>query len=159
MMTGEWGAISGVIQRGHAVASGKAPNSPYPNGALEMQIPHFQERGLDLASFYRGTLNVSINPHTFTMKKPEHTFRNIKWTSEHPAEDFSFSRCSVVFEGRRYAGWIYYPHPETKKRHFQDPSVIEIIAPFIPGLGYGDRVEIEVQLEEVSLIAEVKGEW
>lgn len=120
-----------------------------------MQLPFFKERGLDLTPFFQGTLNISIAPYTFSMKSPEYTFRHVTWTSRHPPEDFSFSRCRVLFRGIEYEGWIYYPHPETKERNFQKPTIIEIIAPQIPDLGYKATVEVKVNAKEISLIKEM----
>ena len=151
-MTAEaWLTLTGVIVRGHEVASGRGADSPYPRGSLEMQLPHFQARGLDLSPYFRGTLNVSIAPRTFTMTAPQYTFRNVNWTTLHPPEHFSFSRCRVIVRGQTYHGWVYYPHPETKIRHFQDPTLIEIIAPFIPDLTYGDRLDIQVNPQEITV--------
>jgi CTP-dependent riboflavin kinase len=120
-------------------------------GTIKMQKPSFKKRGLDLTHYKNGTLNISINPYVFTMKKPEYTFLNVEWTSQHPPEHFSFSRCKVEFEGVAYDGWVYYPHPETKERHFQDPSIIEIIADKIPGIKDGDQVKVMLSLREISL--------
>jgi hypothetical protein len=145
----KWIRISGIVDRGHQVASGMASDNPYPNGTIKMQIPFFKERGLDLGSFFQGTLNVSISPNSFEMKLPEYTFRKVAWTTLHPPEDFSFSRCKIIFDNVKYDSWIYYPHPETKIRHFQNPSLIEVIAPPIPKIEYGDQVEIEVNTEEI----------
>lgn len=144
-----WLTISGVVERGHLVASQKSKH--YPRGTIAMQVPFFKQLGLDLTSFYEATLNVSISPNIFALKNPHYTFRSVRWTSKHPPEDFSFSLCRVIFAGVKYVGWIYYPHPETKKRHFQKPSIIEIIAPRIPNIGYGDHVEIEVNTMEVFI--------
>ena len=148
-MNSEWLIVSGIVARGHRVASQKSEH--YPRGTIEMQAPFFRQLGLDLSPFYWGTLNISISPHTFAMKAPQYTFRSVQWTSQHPPEDFSFSPCRVLFGGARYEGWVYYPHPETKKRHFQDPSLIEIIAPRIPGIQYGDAVDIELSTAEISV--------
>ena len=65
---------------------------------------------------------------------------------------FSFSRCNVIFKGERFPGWVYYPHPETKKRHFQQPSMIEILAEYIPGIGYGAEIEIELDSDEIQIM-------
>ncbi len=116
-----------------------------------MQVPYFKERGLDLRAYYRGTINISIAPKKMMPINPQHTFRNVRWTRAHPAEDFSFSRCQVIYRNEKYQGWIYYPHPETKERHFQDPTIIEIIAPLIEGISYGERVEIEIKTREISI--------
>jgi len=142
-----WITIRGVVMRGHRVAS--QPSDHYPRGTIEMQVPFFKALQLDLSSFYWATLNVSISPYTYTMRAPDHTFRKVQWTTVHPPEDFSFSRCRISYQGIRYEGWIYYPHPETKARHYQDRSVIEVIARRIPDIKYGDEVEIDVQAEEI----------
>ncbi len=144
-----WISVAGVVIRGHQVAS--RPSEHYPEGTIAMQIPFFIERGLDLTGFHRGTLNISIAPKTMHPVDPEYTFRDVRWTDAHPPENFSFSRCGISFRGRRYSGWIYYPHPETKERHFQDPAIVEVIAPSIDGINYGDRVELEIKAKEFSI--------
>lgn len=146
-----WQKVDGILERGHQVASGSALDSPYPAGTIEMQTPFFRALGLDLSSYFPGTLNVSISPHTFQLINPELTFRQVEWTDRHPPEDFSFSQCRVVFQGSAYESWIYYPHPETKKRNFQAPSIIEIIAPKIPGIQDQCRVEVEYNPLEVVI--------
>ena len=78
------------------------------------------------------------------MRNPEFTFRNVEWTDLHPPEHFSFSQCRVLFGGAVYEGWVYYPHPETKKRNFQNPSLLEVITRQIPEIRYGDRLEVQV---------------
>jgi hypothetical protein len=57
----------------------------------------------------------------------------------------------VLFAGFEYDGWVYYPHPETKVRHFQDPSLLEVIARPIPGLQYGNAMEVHLNPEEVEV--------
>jgi hypothetical protein len=142
--------VKGTIVEGHRVAS--APSSDYPYGTIEKQKPYFKALGLDLEYFYNGTLNVLIHPHRFEMKNPEITFKYVEWTDRHPPETFSFSRCALIFHGKRYAGWIYYPHPETKERHFQQPAMIEILAEYIPAIQYGDEIEIELNGDEVAIV-------
>jgi hypothetical protein len=146
--------VSGTVIPGYRVASG--PSKDYPYGTLEKQIPLFKQRGLDLERFYLGTLNVSIAPLAFEMVKPSHTFRQVAWTDLHPPEDFSFSPCSLRFKGEEYPGYVYYPHPETKKRHFESNSLIEIISVFIPGIKYGDQVEVVLNAEEILIWEEGK---
>jgi hypothetical protein len=141
--------VSGVIVAGYQVASG--PSKDYPYGTLEKQTPLFNQRGLNLERFHLGTLNVSIAPATFEMVNPEYTFRQVAWTDLHPPEDFSFSRCTVRFNGASYAGFVYYPHPETKKRHFESASLLEIISVYIPEIRYGERVELELNVEEIRI--------
>jgi hypothetical protein len=141
--------VSGVIVAGYQVASG--PSKDYPYGTLEKQTPLFNQRGLNLERFHLGTLNVSIAPATFEMVNPEYTFLQVAWTDLHPPEDFSFSRCTVRFNGASYAGYVYYPHPETKKRHFESASLLEIISVYIPEIRYGERVELELNVEEIRI--------
>lgn len=137
--------------RGHQVAS--RPSKDYPYSSLEKQKPYFKALGLDLSEFFNGTLNISIAPQTFEMVAPEFTFPLVEWTDLHPPETFSFSRCKVIFEGSEYSGWVYYPHPETKKNHFQDPSLVEVITYEIPNIQYGDALEVEVNLNEIKVQA------
>ena len=135
--------------RGHQVAS--RPSQAYPYSSLEKQKPFFKERGLDLYQYFNGTLNISIAPLTFEMAAPELTFERVEWTDLHPPETFSFSRCTVIFKGREYAGWVYYPHPETKKTHFQDPSLVEVITHKITGIEYGDFIKIILNTDEIKI--------
>ncbi len=148
-MTGAWTTIRGVLVQGYGVASG--PSKDYPYGALDRQRPIFKERGLDLSEYFNGTLNTDIRPYEFKMLKPEFTFRNVEWTDLHPPEHFSFSRCHVLYGGREYDGWVYYPHPETKKRNFQNPSLVEVIAAPIEGIKYGDALEVQLNPERVEV--------
>jgi len=143
--------VSGVVVEGYRVASG--PSKDYPYGSLEKQIPLFKERGLNLERFYLGTLNISIAPATFELAAPEYTFRQVAWTNLHPPEDFSFSRCTLKFKGSEYAGFVYYPHPETKKRHFESDSIIEVISMYIPDIKYGDKLEVQLNPAEVCIQA------
>ena len=146
--------VAGVIVIGYQVASG--PSNDYPYGTIEKQKPLFKELGLDLGRFYSGTLNVSIAPYTFEMARPEYTFQQVAWTDLHPPEDFSFSRCTVRYQGGRYDGYVYYPHPETKKRHFESASIIEIISVYIPDIKYGDEVEVDLQAGEILINMRIK---
>lgn len=137
-----WKHVNGIVTAGHRVASGSASDSPYPCGTIEMQAPFFQSLGVDLADHVKGTINISISPNTFQVIHPQFTFRGVEWTDRHPPEDFSFSQCQILFHDLTYSCWIYYPHPETKQRNFQNPSIIEIIAPQIPSIDYGDQVTL-----------------
>jgi len=148
----DWVVVAGTVVRGHGVASRAGEGSPYPAGTLEMQIPHFRRLGLNLDRYVPATLNISIVPRRFHLRNPRHTFRGVRWTSLHPPEDFSFSPCRVVFAGATYEGLVYHPHPETKARHFQDASTIEVLAAYIPGVTYGSRVELHVRREEIDLL-------
>jgi hypothetical protein len=141
--------IKGILTKGYRVASG--PSKDYPYGALDKQRPFFTAQGLDLSGHFNGTLNIDIRPFEFTMLKPEFTFHHVAWTDLHPPEHFSFSRCQVTFREVDYDGWVYYPHPETKLRHFQNPSLLEVIAMPIPGIQYGDELRVRVNPQEIEI--------
>lgn len=145
-----WIRLAGILAQGHQVAS--RPSKAYPYSSLEKQKPFFKERGLNLYPFFNGTLNISIAPLEFEMTNPEFTFPLIEWTDLHPPETFSFSRCRIRFEGKTYEGWVYYPHPETKKTHFQNPSLVEVITYKIPNIRYGDAVEAELNPAEIAVV-------
>lgn len=148
-MTVSWIHLTGILVQGHQVAS--RPSKAYPYSSLEKQKPYFKALGLDLSIYFNGTLNISIAPLEFEMTKPEFTFPLVEWTDLHPPETFSFSRCKVKFEGKEFAGWVYYPHPETKKTHFQNPPLIEVITHEIANIKYGDAIEIEVNPQEIAI--------
>ena len=144
-------ALTGIVKPGHQVASGQAADSPYERGTLEMQLPHFRNLGLDLSNFYLGTINLSIAPYTFELLQPKYTFERVKWHPDYLAETFSFSPCIVELKTKSNLGLVYYPHPETKIGHFQDSSIIEIIAPYMTNLNYGDRVLLKLNPQEIKL--------
>ena len=145
-----WKSILGILVQGYRVASG--PSKDYPYGALDRQRPIFKSRGLVLSGYFNGTLNIDISPQIFKLTKPEFTFHDVEWTDLHPPEHFSFSKCKVVYNNAGYEGWVYYPHPETKLRHFQNPSLLEVIATPIPGIKYGDEVQVLVNPDEIEIV-------
>jgi hypothetical protein len=145
----QWTAVKGILVKGYGVASG--PSQDYPYGALDRQRPHFKERGLDLDAYFNGTLNIDIRPVTFGLVKPEFTFRDVHWTDLHPPEHFSFSRCKVAYRDVEYEGWVYYPHPETKRRNFQNPSLLEVITYAVPRIQIGDEIQVLVNPERIGL--------
>ncbi len=152
--SGEWITIPGVVVEGYGVASGLSDSSPYPEGTITTQLPFFQELGLDFSTFYPATLNISIHPFSFALRYPEHTFRQVKWSGQAPAEDFSFSPCLVTHGEKTYRGFVYYPHPETKPDHHHDPSTVEVITGFIPGLTYGTAVDLQVRRDQITVLSE-----
>jgi hypothetical protein len=143
--------LQGIVVAGHGVASGRAAASPYPQGTIAMQMPFFQALGLDLHDCWPGTLNVSIAPHTWQLQRADYCFEALQWTHLHPAETFSFVRLRLVWRGQHQQGWLYRPHPETKAAHHQNPSVLEILAPRMEGLAYGDAVQLDVAAGQLVL--------
>ncbi|MEM9948113.1 MAG: hypothetical protein AAF810_18910, partial [Cyanobacteria bacterium P01_D01_bin.36] len=95
---------------------------------------------------------VAIAPHKYEIISAKHTFRNVKWSPNEPAEDFSFFDCRVsAKEINKTNGLIYYPHPDTKPEHFQPSDILEVILPFIEGLRYGDELMIEVADKQMQI--------
>ncbi len=142
-------SVRGVVCEGHGVASGV--RGDVPGGTIRAQMPLFKERGLDLSHCFAGTLNVLVAPHLFALKKPRYVFRSVHWSPDSPPEDFSLTPCVVTFEDRSVDGYIYYPHPDTKPRHFQSPNVVEIIAPFLKGIRYGSVIVVGVDPGEIDI--------
>jgi hypothetical protein len=138
-----------MLVQGYRVAS--SPSKDYPYGALDRQRPFFKAGGLDLSKYFNGSLNIDIRPLQISVRNPEFTCRYVEWTNLHPPEHFSFSNCKVMFRDLEYDGWVYYPHPETKLRHFQNPSMLEVIAMLIPGILYGDTLQVLLNPEELAV--------
>ena len=137
------GWISTKLVAGHGVASGRSTTSPYPEGTIAMQRPLFAELGLDLFGCWPGTLNLSVAPLELQLRDPDVTFPLLRWTELHPPETFSFWRITLqsAADGEVQA-WIYHPHPETKNRHQQPRSVLEVLAPRLTALKPGDELLI-----------------
>lgn len=142
--------VQGRVVSGHGVASGQAEDSPYPSGTIKMQLPHFLALGIDVSPFYPGTLNVSIAPHRFELA-PKQTLHQVKWSPHHDAESFSFVPMRLIWQQQSYSGLIYYPRPETKIDHFQDPSVLELLLPAIASITNGSSVMIAASASELII--------
>ena len=104
-----------------------------------MQAPFFKERGLDLSGFHRDTEHLGCSAE-ISNSQCSSSFLIGSVDVQTPARAFLLSACWLTFRNQRYAGLIYYPHPETKARHHQNDSVIEVLAPWIEGIQYGDHL-------------------
>ncbi len=131
---------------GHGVASGMAPDTPYPAGTIALQAPLFAAAGLDLGACFAGTLNLAFPGCAWRLQRPSWHVEHLCWTDRHPPESFSFWPCLLRWQGggKPVAGWIYWPHPETKQRHFQDPDRLEVLAPWIEGIAGVEGLELGV---------------
>jgi hypothetical protein len=148
--------LTGIVVPGYGVASGRSADSPYPAGTIAMQAPLFRALGLDLDGYFLGTLNLSIAPNTFKPLNPDYCFDELQWAEGFPPETFSFYRCQIQSLEQNPTqpainAWIYYPHPETKIGHFQPNSLLEIIAPLIAPLKYGDRLSLRLSSQQIQI--------
>lgn len=148
--------LKGQLINGHGIASGRSAKSPYPHGSVAMQAPFFAAQGLDFSNCFMGTLNVSIAPETWTLRKAQYRFENLRWTHLHPPETFSFVRCwlRTLAENAWVDAWLYYPHPETKKMHLQAANIMEIIATRMQSCTIASEVELRFESQHISLQSE-----
>ncbi|REL35612.1 hypothetical protein [Thalassotalea euphylliae] len=157
--------MKGRVIKGHQVASGKATDSPFSEGTIALQKPFFKKLGLDLSRMFDGTINLAIEQTVQDLvqessQEPcqerhaelciqfgiaDYRFKNVKWTTDWPAEDFDFYSCEIAYQGKCYSAFIYQPKAETKVGHFQPSNVVELIAPFIEGVSYGDELELLIK--------------
>ena len=146
-------SLKGVVERGHGVASGRSSESPYPAGTIKMQEPFFSAAGIDLKHCWPGTINLSFSPLEVRLKAPDHCIEHLHWTKLHPPESFSFWKIQLRYgESADVEGWIYRPHPETKKRHWQPETSIEVLAPYLDGVKPGVVIEVMDQRNRLQLI-------
>lgn len=144
--------VPGVVVAGHGVASGRSGDPRFPGGTIALQRPHFAARGLDLSGFHLGTINVSIAPARWDLVQADHTFRDVRWSPTQPPEDFSFVAIAVEdARGGRHDALVYHPHSDTKPEHVQPDDVVEVLAPWIPGVAVGDHVILVVERASIRL--------
>ena len=154
-MNADW--LTGRLCAGHGVASGTSNESPYPDGTIRMQSPVFRALGLDLSDCYCGTLNVDFKPLEISLSNPDHIFENITWTELHRPETFSFWRVLIkTNQSEVVLGWVYYPHPETKQRHWQPPTTLELLAPRLTGVSAGCTIHLRDECGRIKLVDTIR---
>ena len=139
--------IEGKVISGYGVASGRGKDPRYPNGTLILQLPHFKQKGLDLRKYYRGTINIDINPLEYSINKPTHFIKRVNWSNFIPPENFYFYEVELVFKEQNYFGLVYMPDPETKTDHHQINTMLEVIMPPIKGIEAGKNVTLLIREE------------
>ena len=137
--------LSVTVSKGHGVASGKTRDRRFPEGTLALQIPLFKKLGLSLESYFRGTLNLDLGGHSFCLKEPTYCFAEVEWSPIMPPENFSFYACRLRWKDLHAEALVYWPHPSTKPEFHQAPNVLEILAPELRGISYGDRLDLEAE--------------
>ena len=98
-------------------------------------------------------LHDTTDPPTHLRSSPH------QWTSLHPPETFSFWKIRLRSIGRcgfNLPGLVYYPHPETKARHWQNPSVLEILAPYIGPICLNQAFELGVDRTAIQILYSVE---
>lgn len=143
----------GRLIRGHGVASGRSPGSPYPAGSIALQSPHFLARGLDLRAYQSATLNLEFSPGVWQLQRPHHHLPELRWTDRHPPETFSFWHCRLrrLETALEIPALIYHPHPETKRAHHQSASILELLAVPLGPLRVGERFSLGVDPQRCLL--------
>jgi hypothetical protein len=149
--------INATVMRGYRLSSGDAPqDTRFPGGTLRMQKPLFAAAGFDLDGYFAGdfvlaTLNLSIAPDIVRVKRPEVFLAGIKWSPVFPAENFYLSPAQLLHHGTTYRALLYIPDPATKIDHFQVPSMVEVIAQRVAGIGYEDEIMLIYNPEAVAI--------
>ena len=137
-------SYQGTIVKGYGVASGKSENSPFHAGTITLQKPFFKALGLDLTSFFDGTINIALDVDNVELVFWHHQFNQVKWIANFPAENFRFLKCHLLVNDHLYDGYIYQPIKETKIGHFQKENILEIISEYIPNVQYGIKITLRV---------------
>ncbi|WP_077285946.1 hypothetical protein [Cognaticolwellia aestuarii] len=132
------------LVKGHQVASGLANDDRFVIGTIALQLPLFNRLGLNLDNYHRATLNAQFNCEEVILNHVDYHFTQVKWHRDLPAEDFRFCRCQVLHADQAYSSIIYQPMAETKTEHFQPKNQLEILAPFIDNIHYGDICRLVV---------------
>lgn len=149
--------IQGIVVEGHGIASGK--NEFHGIGStIKAQYVAFKERGFDMEAhdLYYGTINLDISPYTYEFKNSLHTFENVKWYPTQPAETFSLFNCILHTPSGDVEAFIYHPHPETKPIEFLGHNMLEILAPRVAGIQYGQSLKVTVKPEQVAFTLDEK---
>jgi len=114
-----------------------------------MQQPLFQQAGIDLSSYFSGTLNVDVAPCLTRdlaryVKEQGHVIFDgrLRWFGD-IEERFVLSTIAVTVDGSEYPGLWYYPDPATKPAHRQRDTVVELLLRFIAGVASGDVLAIQ----------------
>ena len=147
--------VEGIVSQGYRIASGlNKEGVPGPNGEIltdsfVRQRPFFEKEIPELKNVWTGTINIDIAPRICRMTKLDHEV-TCEW---HPGitEIFGIVEdVAITYRGKRYEpAFIYYPLPS--KIHTPRDSVIEVLAPKIDGLAYGDEISIEVSPEKLTI--------
>ncbi|MDO8601096.1 MAG: hypothetical protein Q7R46_00260 [bacterium] len=142
--------FEGKIKSGLRIASGLNPDPTLKlNNTIFKQKKFFVEAGVaGIQNCYNGTINVDIQPYQFKIIKPDYEV-TCEW-SPGTVETFWFVGVDINLKGKNYDGYIYYPCPSPVKNHKDD--TVELLAPKIENLRYGDPISIKIDADKVEQI-------
>ena len=143
--------FSFTVVPGYRVASGLGENSPYTEGTIALQKPFFAALGLDLGDCFNGTINGQFNCRQVQVQRWDHGFYQVNWYPGIAAEDFRFVACTIIYGEIHYPGYIYHVVASSKIGHFQAANVLELLAPKIKGLRYGEHLILELPAQTLVL--------
>lgn len=145
-------SIAFMVVKGYQVASGLANDPTYPQGTISAQLPLFEKLGFHHSqSLFHGTINAKFDCQAVTLNHSDYYFKQIKWHSFMPAENFSLSKCEILSDQSTYNAFIYQPHAGTKVAHFQPANQLELIAPFIHNITYGSMLTLRYKSEMLTI--------
>lgn len=151
MSTKQMDIFEFIVIKGHRVASGLANDPRFPLGTIKAQTAHFKKLGLNISQFYPATINAKFIGESVTLNQYEYFFKQVNWHSEMPAEDFKFFRCTIIKETKEFPALIYQPQVDTKTEHLQPKIQLEILAPYIENIIYGDLLKLKVTKQAIIL--------
>ena len=96
---------------------------------------------------YNGTINVDISPFKFKILVPDYEI-TCEWFKG-LTETFWLVTAHIVYDGKRYEGYIYYPCPSDVKSHNDD--TVELLTQKIPGVAYGNEIIVRVPEGKIKL--------
>lgn len=140
-----------TVVKGHQVASGIANDPRFNEGTITAQLPYFKALGLNLEGFHRATLNAKFDCRAIELNCYDYCFKQVKWHADIPAEDFKFARCRIIAHDKCYCALIYQPQVNTKIAHFQQANELELLAPFIKHVNYGDILLLDISNTVLTL--------
>lgn len=141
--------LSGVVARGHRVASGLSGDARFPKGTIAPQLRFFKAAIADFETWLGGeawpaTINVALTSEAASPGTPDIAVGPVCWTEHFPPERFFMSRCLLIHKKDQHRVWLYIPDLATKPDHFQPRNLVEVLARQLPELNYDDPVELKI---------------
>ena len=143
--------FSFIVVKGHQIASGKADDARFPVGTIKVQADKFKALGLSIEECYPATINAKFFVKCITLNQHDYLFQKVKWHSDMPAENFKFLRCFILKGSNEIPAFIYQPQIETKTEHFQPANQLELLAPYIEDIHYGELLTLKVKKHAIIL--------